>query len=131
MRGIRFQPVYVGDVAEVIAQCVMRPKDAAGQCFELGGPDVMTFRELLEYLLRVTALRARFMSIPFGVASVQAWFAEWLPTPLLTRDQVRLLRYDNVLCGAWPGMEVLGVKATPVDEVVPGYLQRYKKRLKF
>ena len=124
----KFQPVYVGDVADVIIQSIEQPARAAGQRFELGGPRVMTFKEVLEYILEVTGQKACLVKVPFGLARFQARFAELLPTPPITRDQVTLLKYDNVLSGEFPTMEALGVTATSVDSVVPEYLEHYKKR---
>lgn len=124
----KFQPVYVGDVAEAIAQSVIQASKAAGKTFELGGPDVLSFKQILEYILKITGHKACLFKLPFSAAKVIAVFSELRSRPKLTRDQVTLLKYDNVLSGEKPGMEALGISATPMNTVVPEYLATYKKR---
>jgi NADH dehydrogenase len=121
----RFQPVYVGDVADAILAAVARP-DAAGKLYELGGPEVFTFRDLLAYVLRVTHRARRLVAIPPGLARIQASLMERLPGKPLTRDQLLLLAKDNVVAPGMPGLSDLGVVATPIELVVPDYLKRYR-----
>lgn len=121
----RFQPVYVGDVAAAIMAASQRP-DAAGATYELGGPDVASFRDLLAWIL-VTVRRDRYLvTWPACVAARQAWFLERLPGKLLTIDQLRLLAHDNVCDGRHPGLGELGILGTPYDLVVPKYLVRFR-----
>lgn len=122
----RFQPVYVGDVAEAVIAGLERP-ELAGKTFELGGPRVYTFKQLLEYILRVTGRRRLLLPLPFGLARIQARFLELLPTPPLTRDQVALLERDNVVTAGMPGLAELGIRPTPVEAIVPGYLRAYAR----
>jgi NADH dehydrogenase len=120
----RFQPIYVGDVADALMAALFRD-DARGQTYELGGPRVYTFRELMQYMLTVVRRRRHLLSIPWGAAEWQARLLELLPDPLLTRDQVRLLRHDNVVGGSAPGLKELEIVPTPIEAVVPGYLLPY------
>ena len=119
------QPVFVGDVADAVIASITRP-DAAGGVFELGGPRVWTFREILAYILTETRRRARLLTVATGVARFQATLLEKLPGKLLTRDQLLLLAQDNVVTEGMPGLPELGIVATPVELVVPRYLRRYR-----
>ncbi len=121
----RFQPVYVGDVADAVVAGLTRD-DAQGVTYELGGPRIFTFRELLAYVLQETR-RARYMwEVPDGIARLQARVGELLPGKPLTRDQLLMLARDNVASGELPGLAELGVMPTPVELVVPAYLDRYR-----
>jgi NADH dehydrogenase len=120
----RFQPVYVGDVADAFMAALAR-SEAAGQTYELGGPRVYSFKELMQYMLGVVRRRRALVTVPWGAARFQARLLELLPDPLLTRDQVELLRQDNVVSGNAPGLEALGIAPTPIEAVVPGYLRPY------
>ena len=121
----RFQPVYVGDVAEAALRVAGDPA-TAGQTFELGGPGIYSFREVLEIVLRETGRRRLMLPLPFWVARLQAVFLELLPAPPLTRDQVNLLLRDNLAAAGAPGLAELGITATAVEAVVPGYLGRFR-----
>jgi uncharacterized protein YbjT (DUF2867 family) len=121
----RFQPVYVGDVAQAVVAALERD-DAPGRTYELGGPQIYTFAELMRYMLRVLGRRRLLLNLPFGIAALQARFLELLPEPPLTRDQVELLTHDNVLTPGTPGLEALGVTPTPIELIVPQYLARYR-----
>jgi NADH dehydrogenase len=122
----RFQPVYVGDVAAAIVAALNDPA-AAGKIFELGGPRVYTFRDLMRIVLRETGRRRLLLRLPFALAMIQGLFLELLPTPPLTRDQVRLLRRDNVADPARPGLRELGIDPTPVEGMVETYLARFRR----
>jgi uncharacterized protein YbjT (DUF2867 family) len=124
----RFQPVYVGDVAEAVV-AGLRDSDgsAAGRTFELGGPGVYTFRELMEYLLKVLRRRRALVSLPFGLARRQARLLQLLPEPPLTVDQVELLARDNVVSPGAATLADLGLAPTPLETVVPAYLQPYAR----
>lgn len=121
-----FQPVYVGDVAEAIEACLARD-DVKGQIIELGGPQVFTFKEILEYVLRTIGKDRTLLPIPFPIASMMGSCTQMLPRPLLTRDQVKLLSYDNVVNADAKNLEWLGITPTAVDMVVPSYLKRFRK----
>lgn len=123
----RFQPVYVGDVAKSVATCLER-NDAEGQTFELGGPQVFSFKDILTYILAVTGKHRALVPMPFPVASMVGAVGEWLPRPPLTRDQVTLLHYDNVVSPHAKDLASLGITATAVDTIVPLYLARFGKK---
>ncbi len=124
--GPRFQPVYVGDVAEAIARAIENPA-AAGKTYELGGPDVMTLADVLGRVLAWTGRRRIVAWLPTGLVRLQAAAMELLPVPPLTRDQVKLLMVDNVVSGSLPGLAELGIQPTAAEAVVPGYLARFKR----
>jgi NADH dehydrogenase len=121
----RFQPVYVGDVAQAVVAALERA-DCPGQIYELGGPQTYTFAELMRYMLKVVGRRRLLLSVPFGLAEVQARLLELLPEPPLTRDQVELLKVDNVVSPGMPGLQALGITPTPIELIVPQYLARYR-----
>jgi len=122
----RFQPVYVGDVADAVMAALAAP-DTAGRMFELGGPRVYSFRALMEILLAEIRRRRLLMPVPFWLASAEALFLERLPKPLLTRDQVRLLRADNVVAPGAAGFADLGISPTALEVILPTYLHRYRR----
>ncbi len=121
----RFQPVYVGDVAEAILAGLERP-ETAGRTYEVGGPKVYSFKELLEYVLRVTGRRRLLLPLPFSLARLQARLLELLPSPPLTRDQVTLLERNNVASPSAAGLAELGITPTPLEVIVPDYLATYR-----
>jgi NADH dehydrogenase len=120
----RFQPVYVGDVAQAVVAALERA-DCQGRTYELGGPQTYTFAELMRYMLEVVGRRRLLLNVPFGLANLQARVLELLPAPLLTRDQVELLKRDNVAAPDMPGLEALGITPTPIELIVPQYLAPY------
>ena len=123
----RFQPVCVGDVATAIVAALERD-DARGQTYELGGPQVYSFAELMRYMLRVIGRRRLLVPLSFDLARLQARLLEWLPGPPLTRDQVELLKADNVVGADARTLEDLGITPTPIELIVPDYLARYRSR---
>ena len=121
----RLQPVYVGDVAAFISVALVRP-DARGHVFALGGPRSYTFRELMELLLSVTGYRCALINVPIRLARFMAVFWEKLPQPPLTRDQIELLKVDNVIDPHANGVGTLAslrVRATRLEAVLPSYLR--------
>jgi len=124
----RFQPVYVGDVAKAIATCVRVPA-TAGHTYELGGPKIYSFRDILEYIMQCIGRQRMLVPIPFSVASLMGLLGEILPTPPLTRDQVRLLKYDNVVGPNSETFAHLGISPMAVEMVVPDYLSRFNRKM--
>lgn len=122
----RFQPVYVGDVAGAVA-AVLGTATTAGRTFELGGPRTYSFRTLMEMMLAEIGRRRLLVPVPFWLATVQAFFLEKLPAPLLTRDQVRQLKTDNVVAPGAAGLADLGVTPTALEVILPTYLDRYRR----
>lgn len=122
----KFQPVYVGDVADAVAAICANPK-IAGTTFEIGGPQVYSFRQLMEILLKEIGRKRLLVPLPFPIAKLQAAVLELSPIPILTRDQVRLLRQDNIVSGKLPGLEDLNVDPTTLEAILPSYLRRYRR----
>lgn len=121
----RFQPVFVGDVAQAILAAIARQD---GRTYELGGPTIYTFKELMQLILRETGRKRALVPVPFGIAAFKAMFLQILPNPLLTLDQVRLLRHDNAVSATAAGLSDLGITPTSAEAVVPSYLWRYRAK---
>lgn len=122
----RFQPVYVGDVADAVVTCLADPA-TAGRTYELGGPKIYTFREVLELVLHKIRRKRRFIDVPFGLAAVQAKFMSILPSPPLTPDQVELLKGDNIVSSGALTLASLGLTPTPTEMILPSYLDRFRR----
>lgn len=121
----RFQPVYVDDVARAMMNALSTPA-SAGKTYELGGPEVFDFRELM-HLVNAHAKRDRaLVSIPAWFASFEAFFLEFLPRPPLTRDQIALLGQDNVASEGALTLADLGVEGTACEVILPRYLDRFR-----
>ncbi|HJP21884.1 MAG TPA: complex I NDUFA9 subunit family protein [Alphaproteobacteria bacterium] len=119
-----FQPVYVGDVAEAVVRIVTQ---GSGGIFELGGPEVLSYRQIMELVLAHTGRQALLVPLPFALARLKAFFLEFMLTPLLTRDQLRLLEVDNVVGEGIPNLPELGITPTPIGTVLPDYLARFAR----
>lgn len=131
---MRLQPVYVKDVAEAVARILER-EGVSGRTYELGGPEVLTFRELMEITLRETGRRALLLPMPFFAAKLMASVTQFIPNPPLTPDQVRLLAIDNVVSEEASAegrtLQGLGIAPTGVDVVLPTYLYRFRRTGQF
>jgi uncharacterized protein YbjT (DUF2867 family) len=135
----RFQPVFAGDVASaVVAAIEGRAKDVGP--YELGGPEVRTFKELMQLVLAITERKRLLLPIPFALAKLQASLLQLMPnpllsTPLLTPDQVELLRGDNIVSDAarreGRTIETFGIAPVAMAAVVPSYLARFRKAGQF
>ena len=123
----RFQPVYVGDVADAVMKAIASP-DAAGRTYELAGPKVYSFAELMRLMLSEIGRKRLLVPLPFPVASLMGAVAQCLPSPPLTADQVRLLKRDNVPSAGSAGLTDLGIAPTAVEAIIPTYLDRYRAR---
>ena len=131
---MKMQPVYVGDVVEAVAIGLgfrKMPKagkvtPVEGAIFELGGPDVFTFRELMKITLDAIGRRRLLVPVPLGAMSLGAMITGLLPNPPLTMDQVRLLAVDNVVGDEARGLADLGIAPTSVDAIIPGYLECFR-----
>jgi NADH dehydrogenase len=126
--GPTFQPVSVGDVALAVVQ-ILDDARHAGKTFELGGPRRYSMKEIMELVMSATGLKRTLVPVPFGLGMLQATFLQMLPAPLLTKDQVRLMKTDNVVRGGKPGLAELGIAATSAEAVLPLYMRRYGKHL--
>ena len=119
----RYQPVSVFDVAQAVAACLAPTPSGV---YELGGPQIYSFRELMELMLDKIGKRRVLVPLPFAVASILAQFVQVLPKPPLTPDQVILLRSDNVVGENIPDLATLGIEATPISALLDSYLARYR-----
>jgi NADH dehydrogenase len=122
----RFQPVYVGDVADAVVKCLDDPA-AAGRTYELGGPRTYSFRQLIELMLAEIRRKRFLVNLPFGLAAFQARLMSVLPSPPLTPDQVELLKRDNVVSAGAMTLASLGIAPTAVEAILPTYLDRFRR----
>jgi uncharacterized protein YbjT (DUF2867 family) len=123
--GTRLQPVYVGDVADAIMK-MLDDRESAGKIYELGGPRVYSFKDMMDMVLKESGRPRLLLPYPFALAKFWAWFLEFLPKPLLTRDQVTLLKSDNVVSGDLPGFAELGIEPAAAEAMLPTYLRRFR-----
>lgn len=127
----KFQPVYVGDVAEAIARSV--DGDATGgKVYELGGPEVRSFKDLMQEMLAVIERKRLLVPVPFWAASIMGKILGHLPGKVITSDQVKLLKVDNVVSAeaikAGRTLEGLGIKPRTMEAILPSYLWRFRTR---
>ena len=119
-----FQPVYADDVAIAVLRS-FTDSNTHGRIYELGGPDVMSFKEILRYMLDHLKKDRLLVPVPASIAHIIGSFGKLLPKPPLTTDQVTLLKYDNVVDEDALTFADLEIEATPVESIVPTYLDRY------
>lgn len=124
---MKFQPVYVGDVADAILASLTSP-EAEGQTYELGGPRVISFRQALELTQNLTHRQTCIVSLPWSVARLMAFFMELTPKPQLTSDQIHLLKADNVVSDEAKGLRDLGIDPTAVEAILPKQLARFTRK---
>jgi len=122
----KFAPIYVGDVAKSVVKAlelnISEPK-----IYELGGPEVYSFKELMEILLSQIKKKRLLVNIPWGLAKFQSFFLQALPGPLkITPDQIEILKHNCVVSGQYPTLENLGISGTKIQNILPKYLQRFK-----
>lgn len=130
----RFQPLYVGDLAAALTKAAdgrLKP----GATYELGGPEVITMHEIMERVNHYANRTRPILDLPAALAKFVAWFAQWLPHPQLTVDQVVTLQNDNVVSDLARSekrtLEALGITPTPMDKVLPDYMWRFRKHGEF
>lgn len=126
---MRMQPVYVGDVVAAIEYCTGIGKakiSPRGKVFELGGPDVYSFRQLMEITLLQIRRRRLLLSVPLSIMSFGAVFAGLLPSPPVTVDQIKLLKMDNIVAKNALNLADMGITATNMDAILPSYLARFR-----
>jgi uncharacterized protein YbjT (DUF2867 family) len=122
-----FQPVFVSDAAAAIVTALDDPH-AQAKTYELGGPTVYSFRQLMEIMLGVIDRKRLLVPLPFWIAFLKSIFLQLMPKPLLTPDQVRLLRHDNIVSPTAHTLKDLGITPTTVEAEVPAYLWRYRAK---
>lgn len=121
----KFQPVYVGDVADAVMAAIKTEK-AHGRIFELGGPEIVSFREIYERLFEHTGRHRGLVKIPFFVAKIDAFFLGLLPVPPLTQDQVEMLKADSIVAPDALGLKDLGIEPRSMNLILPRYLAAYR-----
>ena len=130
----RMQPVFAGDAAEAIARAVDGDL-RAGMVYELGGPDVRTFKELMQFVLATTQRRRLLVPVPFALMKLQAMMLQFLPKPPITPDQVELLKRDNIVSEEAKRdartLEAIGITPESIEAIVPTYLWRFRKTGQF
>ncbi len=130
----RFQPVYVGDVAGAVV-AGLDGRARPGVAYELGGPSIYTFREILDLIADYTQRKRYYVSIPFWLAKIQGFFLQMLPNAILTVDQVRLLKTDVVVSqeaiAEARTLKNLGIEPHAVEVIVPRYLVRFRPKGEF
>ncbi len=130
----KFAPVFVGDVADAVVRLV-DAGEANGTTYELGGPQVLSFRQLMDFTLNTIGRKRLLLPLPWGIAKLQAAVLGLLPKPLLTMDQVELLKSDNVVSDEarreGRTLEGLGIAPQGIEAIVPAYLYRYRKAGQF
>lgn len=124
--GVRFQPVFVGDVADAVA-AALTEEGAAGRTVEFGGPDVLTMAELFAWIAATIGRRVNFITLPDALGAAIAR----LPAAPISRDQWLMLQRDNVVAGGADGLAALGVTPTPLAAVAPGWLVRFQRMGRF
>jgi NADH dehydrogenase len=122
----RFQPVFVGDVARGTSAVLQNPQ-TRGQTFEFAGPEIMTFKEVIEFVLHETHRSRMLIRVPMTLTKLTGAFLQILPNAPLTLDQARMLETDTVLSGTMPGLNELGIRPTAVEAVAASYLWRFRR----
>ena len=127
--GTKFQPVYVGDVAQAVMAALTHPEIAAGQTLELGGPDILSMGALVRWIAAATGRKRAIVELPDAIGAAIATVG-FLPGAPITADQWKMLANDNVVSGT-DGLKALGITPTPLDAVAAGWLVRYRKGGRF
>lgn len=125
----RFQPVYVLDVAQAVATALADPVRFGGKVYELGGPTRYAFRDLIAWIMREIRVGKPMIEVPALIAKAMARAGDFVPGAPMTSDQWMMLQNDNVAEG--PGLEALGISATPMESIAPRYLERYRSGGRF
>ena len=121
----RMQPVYVGNVADSVV-AALKGMATHGQIYQLGGPHIYSFAELMRFILKATERRRMLVSVPFSLMAIPTFFAGLLPNPPVTSDQLKLLKTDNICAKSAPGLAELGIMPTAIEAIVPEYLAAFR-----
>ena len=121
----KFSPIYVGDVAKAIVKA-LELNNSEPKTYELGGPENYSFKELMEILLTEIKKKRFLVPIPYGFAKFQSYFLQMMPNPLLTPDQVELLKHNNIVSGDHPTLKDLGINGTTIQSILPKYIYRFR-----
>ena len=129
--GTRFQPVYAADVGRAIAAAALDPRTHGGKTYELGGPQVLTMRELVEWVCATTGRGRTLVDVPDAAARLLARGFGWAPGAPITWDQWLMLQKDNVVSPGAPGLEAFRIPGTPLAAVAEGWLVSYRRHGRF
>ena len=121
----KFVPIYVGDVAKAVVK-TLDLNNTEPEIYELGGPKNYSFKELMEILLIEIKKKRFLIPISFGMAKFQSYFLQMMSNPLLTPDQVEMLKHNNIVSGDYPTLKDLGVSGTPIHNILPKYIYRFR-----
>jgi len=121
----KFAPIYVGDIAQAIVKA-LQLNNSETKIYELGGPENYSFKQLMEILLIEIKKKRFLIPIPFGMAKFQSYFLQMMPNPLLTPDQVEMLKYNNIVSGDYPTLKDLGITGTTIQSILPKYIYRFR-----
>ena len=121
----KFAPIYVGDVAKAIVKS-LELNNSEPKTYELGGPENYSFKELMEILLIEIKKKRFLVPIPYGFAKFQSYFLQMMPNPLLTSDQVELLKHNNIVSGDFPTLKDLDITGTPLKSILSKYIYRFR-----
>lgn len=127
----KFQPVFVGDVAQAVAAALESPSQYAGQIFELGGPEVITMSDLNRRIAKMTQRNRGFIEIPDFAAKLMATFTGFLPGAPITADQFKMLQKDNIVSEGQSGLNAFGVTPTPLASIARGWMEKYTAHGRF
>jgi NADH dehydrogenase len=127
----RFQPVYAADVGRAVSAAALDPRTHSGKSYELGGPEVMTMREIMEWVCRTTGRGRTLVDVPDPLARILARATGWLPGAPLTWDQWLMLQKDSVVSEGAQGLEAFGLRKTPLSAVSEGWLTSYRRHGRF
>ena len=129
--GTKFQPVYAADAGRAVSAAALDPRTHAGKIYELGGPQVLTMRELMQWISDTTGRNRSLIDIPDAVAGLMAKAMGWAPGAPITWDQWLMLQKDNVAAEGMPGLEAFGIPKTPLNAVSEGWLTSYRRHGRF
>ena len=121
----KFAPIYVGDIAKAIVKG-LHLNNSKPKIFELGGPKNYSFKELMELMLKEIKKKKLLIPISFKIAKFQSYFLQMLPNPILTPDQVEMLKNNNIVSGDYPNLSDLGISGTTVESILPKYIYRFR-----
>ncbi len=121
----KFAPIYVGDVAKAVVKSLTL-NNSEPKIYELGGPENYTFKELMKILLNQIKKERFLMPVPFNIAKFNSYFLQMFPNPILTPDQVEMLKYNNIVYGQYPTLKDLGIGATTIQSILPKYIYRFR-----
>jgi NADH dehydrogenase len=127
----KFQPVYAADVGKAITAAALDPRHHGGRTYELGGPQVLTMRELMQWICQTTNHNRTLVDMPDSAAKMMARAFGWLPAAPITWDQWLMLQRDNVVSEGAEGLRSFGIPATPLNAVSEGWLTSYRRNGRF